>query len=56
VRRRIAEYFRETEALRGYYRASGRLVEVDGDRDPDAVFADLASALEAAAAGSRGGA
>ncbi len=55
VHQRIDVYFRETEVLRDYYRGSGRLVEVDGDRDPDTVFAALAAALDGAVAAGRNG-
>ena len=51
VRQRIEVYFRETEVLRGYYESTGRLIEVDGNRSPDAVFSDLTSALGRAATG-----
>lgn len=51
VRQRIEVYFRETEVLRGYYEATGRLIEVDGNRSPEAVFADLTSALNRAVTG-----
>jgi adenylate kinase len=51
VRQRIEVYFRETEVLRGYYESSGRLIEIDGNRSPDAVFADLTSALNRAVTG-----
>jgi len=46
VRQRIEVYFRETEVLRGHYESSGRLIEVDGNRSPDAVFSDLTKALD----------
>ena len=51
VRQRIEVYFRETEVLRGYYASTGRLLEVDGNRSPDAVFADMAAALHRAGSG-----
>lgn len=55
VRRRIEVFFRETEVLRRYYEKSGRLVVVDGNRDPDTVFQDLAAALDEAVTAGRGG-
>jgi adenylate kinase len=56
VRQRIEVYFRETEVLRGHYRGAGRLVEVDAQRDPEAVFAAIVTALDAStAAAARGG-
>jgi adenylate kinase len=51
VRQRIEVYFRETEVLRGYYESTGRLIEIDGNRSPDAVFADLTRALGRAVTG-----
>ncbi len=54
VRRRIEVYAAETAVLRGYYERSGRLLEVDADRDPEGVFADLVAALDGAAAGRAG--
>jgi len=46
VRKRIEVYFRETEQLRGYYKASGRLLDIDGDRNPTTVFADVVAGLD----------
>jgi len=51
VRQRIEVYFRETEVLRGYYESTGRLIEIDGNRTPEAVFTDLTSALDRAVTG-----
>ena len=51
VRQRIEVYFRETEVLRGYYESTGRLIEIDGNRTPEAVFQDLTSALDRAVTG-----
>jgi adenylate kinase len=48
VRRRIEVFFRETEVLRDHYASTHRLFEVDGDRDPDEVFIDMAEAAEKA--------
>jgi adenylate kinase len=53
VRQRIEVYFRETEVLRGYYQATGRLIEIDGNRSPNEVAADLAQALDRLADGER---
>ena len=53
VRQRIEVYFRETEVLRGYYQATGRLIEIDGDRRPDDVTADLTRALDRLADGEK---
>ena len=47
VQRRIEVFFKETEVLRSYYKDSGRLLEVDADQAPDAVFASLVEAVEA---------
>jgi len=51
VRQRIEVYFRETEVLRGYYEKMGRLIEVDGNRSPEAVFAELTAVLDRAVTG-----
>ncbi|MFQ6097973.1 MAG: adenylate kinase [Armatimonadota bacterium] len=45
VRQRLRVYAEQTEPLREYYRARGRLVEVDGTGSPDAVFERCLAAL-----------
>lgn len=51
VRNRLEVYARQTEPLIGYYRPSGKIVDVDGSLEPDAVFA----LIEAAVGGARDG-
>ena len=46
VRNRLEVYDRSTAPLVDYYRSAGVLVEVDGDRSVDAVFADVKAAVE----------
>jgi len=46
VRKRIEVQLSNLTPLIRYYGDQGRLVEVDGERDPDAVTADVAGALE----------
>jgi adenylate kinase len=41
VRNRLDVYEKSTAPLIDYYRGTGLLVEVNGDQDPDVVFADL---------------
>lgn len=53
VRNRLEVYRRQTEPLIGYYRPGGKLLEIDGAKSPDGVFAAICDAL-AAAAGGRG--
>jgi adenylate kinase len=55
VRRRIKVFFEETEVLRDYYRKSGRLREIDANRNPDTVFEQLVVAVEGARAPAAGG-
>ena len=45
VRNRLEVYEKSTSPLIDYYRGSELLVTIDGDRDPDAVFADVKEAL-----------
>lgn len=45
VRRRLEVYFRQTAPLIQYYRAEGRLVEVDGHRSVQEVSGQLEAAL-----------
>ncbi|MGI6045494.1 MAG: adenylate kinase [Eggerthellaceae bacterium] len=45
VRNRLEVYERSTAPLIDYYRGSELLVTIDGDRDPDAVYADVKQAL-----------
>lgn len=44
---RIAEYELETAPLLAFYETRGRLIIVDGAREPDEIFADLAATLDA---------
>jgi adenylate kinase len=46
VRNRLDVYERSTAPLVDYYRGEGLLVEVNGDRPVDVVFADVVAALE----------
>ena len=46
VRNRLEVYERSTAPLVDYYRSAGLLVEIDGDRPVDAVFADVKKALK----------
>ncbi len=45
ARERIRVYEENTEPVVEYFRDQGILVEVDGEQDPDAVFADLEEAV-----------
>ena len=45
VRTRLEVYEKSTSPLIDYYRGSELLVSIDGDRDPDAVYADVKAAL-----------
>ena len=45
VRNRLEVYEKSTSPLIDYYRGSELLVSIDGDRDPDVVFADVKAAL-----------
>lgn len=45
VRNRLDVYEKSTSPLIDYYRGCDLLVEIDGDRDPEVVYADLKSAL-----------
>lgn len=47
--RRLQVFHDETEPLIGYYRAQGKLVEIDGQRDPEDVGRDLVGALASGA-------
>jgi adenylate kinase len=55
VKRRIGVFFAETEVLRSYYRDSGRLLEINADQAPDAVFAGLLEAMNTGTSASREG-
>lgn len=46
IRRRLETYHRETEPLVEHYRARGIVVGIHGERPVDAVFAEIARALE----------
>ena len=46
IRRRLDVYAQQTEPLIAYYERSGKLRRVNGEREPDAVGADLLAALE----------
>ena len=46
IRRRLDVYAQQTEPLIDYYERSGKLRRVNGEREPDAVGADLLAALE----------
>jgi len=45
VRNRLDVYQKSTSPLIDYYRGSELLVSIDGDRDPDVVYADVKEAL-----------
>ena len=47
VRHRLDVYHEQTEPIINYYRASGRVVTVDGTQAPDKVSEDTLSAVEA---------
>jgi adenylate kinase len=47
VRNRLRVYREQTEPVVDFYRPSGKLVDIDGSKSPDEVFADLAEAVEA---------
>lgn len=46
VRNRLDVYESSTAPLIDYYRGCGLLVEINGDQDPEVVFADVQKALE----------
>ena len=50
VRNRLFVYYKQTSPLIGYYYAHNVLVTLDGDREIDAVQADLLAETRAAAA------
>jgi adenylate kinase len=50
IRRRLALYHEETEPLIEYYRSRGNVIGIHGDRDENAVFAEIQQALEQAGA------
>lgn len=45
VRNRLDVYEKSTAPLIDYYRGSDLLISIDGDRDPDVVYADVKAAL-----------
>jgi adenylate kinase len=47
-KRRIEVYLAQTAPLQDYYAGRGLLVEVDGEQDIAAVYADLKEAIKAA--------
>ena len=53
VRERLRVYQEETEPVIGYYRPTGRLVDIGGALSPDEVFAEIVNAVERAGAGTR---
>jgi adenylate kinase len=48
IKTRLATYDGETRPLVDYYEATGRLRRVDGTRDPEAIYADVAEAVASA--------
>ena len=46
---RLATYERETQPILDYFDSTGRLLRVDGTRDPEAVYADVAKIVMGAA-------
>ena len=46
VRNRLEVYEKSTSPLIDYYRGCDLLVTIDGDRDPDEVYADVKKALD----------
>jgi adenylate kinase len=48
IERRLATYHRETEPVIDHYLATGKLVKVHAEREIDAVWAEIAEALEQA--------
>ena len=46
VRNRLDVYEKSTSPLIDYYRGCDLLVSIDGDRDPNVVYADVKKALE----------
>jgi adenylate kinase len=49
VTHRIEVYLAQTAPLIGYYRGDGRLVEVDGGREPEAVYQAILRRIQAPA-------
>lgn len=47
IRHRFAVYHKQTEPVIAFYRATGLYAKVNGDQEPDTVFADLLSILKA---------
>jgi adenylate kinase len=47
IRKRIQMFHEFTEPVIEYYRQQGRLTEVDGEREVDAIFSDICAHLEA---------
>jgi adenylate kinase len=45
IANRLDGYEKQTAPLIGYYREAGLLREIDGDQDPDAVYAQISAAL-----------
>ena len=45
VRNRLDVYDKSTAPLIDYYRGKDLLLSIDGDRDPDVVFADVVASL-----------
>ena len=49
ARERIRVYNENTQAVIDYFREKGVLVEIDGEQDPDGVWAEVEDAIESAA-------
>lgn len=45
IRNRFDTFLEESSPLIGYYRDRGYLVEIDGEREPDEIFADIETAI-----------
>lgn len=45
IKARLATYERDTRPLLDYYERTGRLRRVDGDRDSEAIYADIENAI-----------
>jgi len=45
IKNRLVAYHETTSLLQGYYKETGKFSALDGDRDPEAVFADIEKIL-----------